>query len=463
MIPLTHCKNQKIFVLGLGLSGDSAIRALEAGGADVSAWDDNDRVRKNYFRQGKNIINPEEISVEDLDILFLSPGIDTKKSPQKKFINEFRRKKKSIICDIQLFVDEIRHRKRNDKIIMLTGTNGKSTTSMMIYHILDKLGRKVQVGGNIGTRSVLDFDLSDQDITFIIELSSYQIELSPNLKPNIGILLNISPDHLDRHGNMDNYIDIKFDIFKHQNENDISIIGLDEDLVSFEIEKRNFESNLILYKNNLLEEMIIAELYSNGEVSKYDISKFLASNKITYPSNITACVACMHAMKIEFNSYCMYFHSFRGLRHRTELINKYKNIQYINDSKATNADATKQALTSYNNIYWILGGIEKYGGISQITQYFSKIKKAYLIGESADSLSKTLLNSKIEYENCVTLRNAINRSTMDAEKSKSSVTILFSPACASFDQYKNFEERGLEFTTIVGGVVRARNEIQQIN
>ena len=463
MIPLTHCKNQKIFVLGLGLSGDSAIRALEAGGADVSAWDDNDRVRKNYFRQGKNIINPEEISVEDLDILFLSPGIDTKKSPQKKFINEFRRKKKSIICDIQLFVDEIRHRKRNDKIIMLTGTNGKSTTSMMIYHILDKLGRKVQVGGNIGTRSVLDFDLSDQDITFIIELSSYQIELSPNLKPNIGILLNISPDHLDRHGNMDNYIDIKFDIFKHQNENDISIIGLDEDLVSFEIEKRNFESNLILYKNNLLEERIIAELHSNGEVSKYDISKFLASNKITYPSNITACVACMHAMKIEFNSYCMYFHSFRGLRHRTELINKYKNIQYINDSKATNADATKQALTSYNNIYWILGGIEKYGGISQITQYFSKIKKAYLIGESADSLSKTLLNSKIEYENCVTLRNAINRSTMDAEKSKSSVTILFSPACASFDQYKNFEERGLEFTTIVGEVVRARNEIQQIN
>ena len=463
MIPLTHCKNQKIFVLGLGLSGDSAIRALEAGGADVSAWDDNDRVRKNYFRQGKNIINPEEISVEDLDILFLSPGIDTKKSPQKKFINEFRRKKKSIICDIQLFVDEISHRKRNDKIIMLTGTNGKSTTSMMIYHILDKLGRKVQVGGNIGTRSVLDFDLSDQDITFIIELSSYQIELSPNLKPNIGILLNISPDHLDRHGNMDNYIDIKFDIFKHQNENDISIIGLDEDLVSFEIEKRNFESNLILYKNNLLEEMIIAELYANGEVSKYDISKFLASNKITYPSNITACVACMHAMKIEFNSYCMYFHSFRGLRHRTELINKYKNIQYINDSKATNADATKQALTSYNNIYWILGGIEKYGGISQITQYFSKIKKAYLIGESADSLSKTLLNSKIEYENCVTLRNAINRSTMDAEKSKSSVTILFSPACASFDQYKNFEERGLEFTTIVREVVRARNEIQQIN
>ena len=463
MIPLTHCKNQKIFVLGLGLSGDSAIRALEAGGADVSAWDDNDRVRKNYFRQGKNIINPEEISVEDLDILFLSPGIDTKKSPQKKFINEFRRKKKSIICDIQLFVDEIRHRKRNDKIIMLTGTNGKSTTSMMIYHILDKLGRKVQVGGNIGTRSVLDFDLSDQDITFIIELSSYQIELSPNLKPNIGILLNISPDHLDRHGNMDNYIDIKFDIFKHQNENDISIIGLDEDLVSFEIEKRNFESNLILYKNNLLEEMIIAELYSNGEVSKYDISKFLASNKITYPSNITACVACMHAMKIEFNSYCMYFHSFRGLRHRTELINKYKNIQYINDSKATNADATKQALTSYNNIYWILGGIEKYGGISQITQYFSKIKKAYLIGESANSLSKTLFNSKIEYENCVTLRNAINRSTKDAEKSKSKVTILFSPACASFDQYKNFEERGLEFTTIVGEVVRARNEIQQIN
>lgn len=124
---------------------------------------------------------------------------------------------------------------------------------------------------------------------------------------------------------------------------------------------------------------------------------------------------------------------------------------------------SKQALTLFDNIYWILGGVEKYGGISQITQYFSKIKKAYLIGESADSLSKTLFNSKVEYENCVTLRNAINRSTKDAEKSKSRVTILFSPACASFDQYKNFEERGLEFTSIVGEVVRERNEIRQIN
>ena len=120
-------------------------------------------------------------------------------------------------------------------------------------------------------------------------------------------------------------------------------------------------------------------------------------------------------------------------------------------------------MTIYNNIYWILGGVEKYDGISQITKYFSKIKKAYLIGESAESLSTTLFNSKIEYENCVTLRNAINRSTKDAEKSKSKVTILFSPACASFDQYKNFEERGLEFTTIVGELVRERNEIRQIN
>ena len=463
MVPLTHCKNKKIFVLGLGISGDSAIRALEEGGAHVSAWDDNDRVRKNYFRQDKTIINPKEISVEDFDILFLSPGIDTKKSPHKRFIDEFKRKKKSLICDIQLFVDEMSHRKRNDKIIMLTGTNGKSTTSMMIYHILDKLGMKVQIGGNIGTRGVLDFDLSDQDITFIIELSSYQIELSPNIKPNIAILLNISPDHLDRHGAMDKYIDIKFDIFKNQNENDISIIGLDGDIVSSEIKKRNFESNLISYKNSPPSEYGIAELYHNGEVSKIDISKHLASHKITYPSNITACIACMHAMKIEYNAYCMHLDSFKGLRHRTELIQEYKNIQYINDSKATNADATKQALTLYNNIYWILGGIEKYGGISQITQYFSKIKKAYLIGESAESLSTTLLESKIEYENCVTLRNAINRSTMDAEKSKSKATILFSPACASFDQYKNFEERGLEFTTIVGEVVKERDETQQIN
>ena len=463
MIPLTHCKNKKIFVLGLGLSGDSAIRSLEAGGANVSAWDDNDRVRKNYFGQGKNIINPKEISVEDLDVLFLSPGIDADKSPQKKFIDEFRRKKKSIICDIQLFADEISYRKRNDKIIMLTGTNGKSTTSMMIYHILDKLGKKVQIGGNIGTRSVLDFDLSDQDMTFIVELSSYQIELSPNIKPDIGMLLNISPDHLDRHGNMDKYIDIKFDIFKHQNEDDISIIGLDGDIVSSEIKKRNFESNLITYRDNNAGENKIAELYCDGKVIKYNIQEQLNSRINTHPANITACVACLYAMKIDYNFYCAYFDSFRGLRHRNEFIEEYKNIQYINDSKATNADATKQALTLYNNIYWILGGIEKHGGISQITGYFSQIKKAYLIGESADSLGVTLLHSKIDYENCITLRNAIKKSTDDAEKSKSKITILFSPSCASFDQYKNFEERGMEFTNIVRELVKERNEIKQIN
>ena len=463
MIPLTHCKNKKIFVLGLGLSGDSAIRALEEGGAVISAWDDEYQVRKKNIGQGRNIINPQEVSMEDLDAVILSPGIDTEKSPQKRFICEAKRKKKPVICDVQLFMDEITHRNRNDKIIMLTGTNGKSTTVMMIYHILKKLGKNVQVGGNIGSRGVLDFELDTRDIIFIIELSSYQIELSPDIKPDIAMLLNISPDHLDRHGSMDKYTSIKFDIFKNQNEDDVSIIGLDGDTISNELKKRNFESNLITYRDNNAGENKIAELYCDGKVIKYNIQEQLNSRMITHPANITACVACLYAMKIDYNFYCAYFDSFRGLRHRNEFIQEYKNIQYINDSKATNADATKQALTLYDNIYWILGGIEKHGGISQITGYFSQIKKAYLIGESADSLGITLLHSKIDYENCITLRNAIKKSTDDAEKSKSKITILFSPSCASFDQYKNFEERGMEFTNIVRELVKERNEIKQIN
>ena len=222
MVPLTHRNNQKIFVLGLGLSGNSAIRALEKGGSIVSAWDDDDLVRNNYIESGRNLTNPKDISIEDFNALILSPGIDIKKSPQRDFIYEARKKKIPIISDIQLFMDEVSHRGRDNKIIMLTGTNGKSTTAMMIYHILKKLGKKVQVGGNIGTRGVLDFDLSNEAITFIIELSSYQIELSPNIKPDIAMLLNISPDHLDRHGSMREYINIKFDIFKQQDKNDIS-------------------------------------------------------------------------------------------------------------------------------------------------------------------------------------------------------------------------------------------------
>ena len=463
MVPLTHRKNQKIFVLGLGLSGNSAIRALEKGGSIVSAWDDNDLVRNNYIESGRNLTNPKDISIEDFNALILSPGIDIKKSPQRDFICEARKKKIPIISDIQLFMDEVSHRGRENKIIMLTGTNGKSTTAMMIYHILKKLGKKVQVGGNIGTRGVLDFDLSNDAIIFIIELSSYQIELSPNIKPDIAMLLNISPDHLDRHGSMREYINIKFDIFKQQDKNDISIISLDSDITSDEIKKRHFKSNLISYRNDVMGESEIAELNFNGEVIKFDIHSQSNACLVSHPSNITACIACLHAMGIDFESYQLYFDSFRGLNHRTEFIQKYKNIQYINDSKATNADATKQALTSYKNIYWILGGKEKYGGISGITGYFSQIKKAYLIGESAVSLGKTLSNSKIDYENCLTLRNAVKKSTDDAEKSRSEVTVLFSPSCASFDQYKNFEERGMEFVAIVRKLVKERNENKQIN
>ena len=463
MIPITHRKNQRVFVLGLGLSGDSALRALEKGGAIVTAWDDDVQVRNNYIENGKNLIDPKEVLIEDFDALILSPGIDIKKSSQRDFIDEAKRKEISIICDVQLFMDEINHRDRNDTIIMITGTNGKSTTAMMIYHILKKYGRKVQVGGNIGIRGVLDFNLDDKDITFIIELSSYQLELSPNIKPNIAILLNISPDHLDRHGSLEKYINIKFDIFRQQSEDDVSIIGLDGDMISNQMKKRNFKSGLITCKYVDGNKSKIAELNLNGTVVRYDIQGHLDSKRISHPSNITACIACLHAMDIDYKFYSTHFDSFEGLRYRTQHIQEYKNIQYINDSKATNADATKQALVSYKNIYWILGGIEKYGGISTITEYFSQIKKAYLIGESADSLSVTLLNSKIDYENCFTLRNAINKSTEDAEKSKSKVTILFSPSCASFDQYKNFEERGAEFNTIVKELVKERNEIKQIN
>tara|TARA_Y100000590_G_scaffold470770_1_gene669883 strand:- start:3800 stop:5119 length:1320 start_codon:yes stop_codon:yes gene_type:complete len=431
MIPIEHKRNKKVFVVGLGLSGISAARALILGGAIVLAWDDDRLTRKaNKSIPGLIIVSPDDADFTDIDVVVLSPGIPLNFPVPHKVVNLARNNNISIIGDIQLFMDELVYRKYNNKVIMVTGTNGKSTTASLINHLLECLGKNVELGGNIGSKSVLEFSLPKEDTVYIIEISSYQIELSPRIRPNIAILLNITPDHLDRHSNLQNYAKIKFSIFKNQNNQDYAIIGQKSDLILEHMKNTDIKSRVCILEEE-------------------NQKKFVQEDGQLYDQNYLASILTMETLGYKFDKFVKFFKSYKSLRHRVERIKIVKKIEFINDSKSTNADAAKYALSLFNNIYWILGGIQKDDGISNITNSFKNVRKAYLIGSSAHSFKEVLTNNGIESVIVNKLDKAVEQSIHDANISGITSTILFSPACSSFDQYKNFEIRGDEFCNLV--------------
>ncbi|MFQ3360519.1 MAG: UDP-N-acetylmuramoyl-L-alanine--D-glutamate ligase [Alphaproteobacteria bacterium] len=456
MIALHHRKDQKIFVFGLGLSGISSVNALLKGEATVYAWDDSPEMRASSDLGDKIIKDPRSIDFSDIDALILSPGIPLN-YPNPHWIVEIANKNKvSIIGDIQLFLDEILISKVPVKMIFVTGTNGKSTTVSIIYHLLKFMKEDVQLGGNIGINGVLELEYPKKNSIYVIEISSFQIELTPRLKPDIAVLLNISPDHLDRHGDIKNYSMIKSRIFLLQDNDDTAIIGADD-------------KNTIRISNGIRKEINTIRISKNKEVrngiwgldgsiiTNLDKKK-LTMGKLSHKKslagehnlqNIVASIAVLRSLGYSLDDYEAGFHSYLGLKYRMEVIGYYKNICFVNDSKATNAEASREAIISCDNIYWILGGLEKDDGINQIKNSFKNIKKAYLIGSSIKSFSKTLLEKSIDYEICSTLDIAIKSSIFDAVKNKFKSTILFSPACASYDQFKNYEQRGSVFNRYI--------------
>ncbi len=319
---------------------------------------------------------------------------------------------------------------------------------------MESLGYDVQIGGNLGNKCVLEFDFHKADRIFVIEMSSFQIALCPNIKPNIGILLNITADHIDRHKSFENYKNIKFSMFGKQDTNDFSIIE-NNTFQDFGSLDSNLRGKIVLFEhliskpNDILE--VIDKSRSESPI-KYELNEGIVLNSKTNLANLAACVACMQIMGHSWNEYSQALNTFRGLEHRVELVTRLNKVSYINDSKATNAAASKGALQSFTNIFWILGGIEKYGGLSDITENLGNVKKAYLIGTAAESFSEILSNINISNEVCGTLRKAISNSTKDALTLSEEATILFSPACSSYDQFSNFVERGNKFKEIVGEI-----------
>lgn len=425
---------KKIGIFGLGKTGISAYEYLhrhekpQPGTPEdyhIICYDDNDKNRKDFIAKFgpeplKHIQDPEW---QSLDYIVLSPGVPLHFPKPHDIVKLAQRYNIPITSDIELFYNA----NQEAKYIAITGTNGKSTTTALIGHIL---GESYGVGGNIGL-PVLDLP---QKKGYVLELSSYQLDLLCDFHANIAILLNITPDHIDRHGSLENYIEAKKRIWRNMGPKDHLIIGIDNDItgrIYNEIKgKMPFNIIPISIKDDIGD--LPQNPYLLGDHNLENVIAAITAARITSISNS------------EIKSKLV---SFIGLKHRMQFVINYQNINFYNDSKATNAEAASKSIAALDNIYWLAGGIAKEGGIESLAPLFSKIKKAYLFGESKDLFANTL-KGKIAYEQCEDMESAIKLAYRDALIDSSKANILLAPACASFDQFKSFEHRGDEFIRV---------------
>jgi UDP-N-acetylmuramoylalanine--D-glutamate ligase len=450
-----HLQNKKIGILGLARTGISSYLSLKNSGINVILWDDNYQIKKPSFSDlilEEDVYSPDSDKWHEIDLLIVSPGIPSNYPSCHELITLAKQRNIKYVCDIEILYNE----NKNADYIAITGTNGKSTTTSLIGHIFSSAKKINQVGGNIGIAS-LDLEKLQKNQSYILELSSFQLEILDEFKANIAILLNITPDHLDRYKNMADYIEAKCRIFRNQSANDIAIINIDNDLckeiysklsknnncnlipfsVKFELEYGAYIKNNQLFLNiDLLEQNKINKLKEVFDIP-YNIALLGKHNQ----ENIIAAVIAAYLRLIPKNIINDALKSFQGLPHRMEYIGTIK-ANYINDSKATNIDSSIPALRSFDNIIWIAGGYEKSKeDLSKIEPYLGKIKKALFIGQSAKDLYD-YLNDKINCEICENLELAFNKAN---EIASNEDNILFSPGYASLDQFKNFEERGNSF------------------
>ena len=455
MIDLDFVKGKKIVVFGLGKAGMSSVRALSSSGANVIACDDSEFSMKSVEELTLSNVLVQELELIDwkkVEFLVLSPGVPLTHPEPHKVVKLAKNAGCEIICDIELlYLANL-----SSNFVGITGTNGKSTTTALIGHILKSSGVNCSVGGNIGI-AALELDRLGSDGTYVIEMSSYQLDLIKKTKFNISVWLNITPDHLDRHGGIEGYISAKKHIFDEQSEGDIAIVGVDDDYslgVYEELKKSSKVSNIIpISVDRVLERGVSVKdnllIDNENEVIEIEVSGIKTLQGKHNSQNIAAAYAVAKYCGVAADDFIKAIKSFSGLPHRMQYVKEDKGIVYINDSKATNAEAASKALGTYDNIYWILGGVAKSGGIEELSKYFPKIKNAYLIGKAQDEFANTL-EGKIEFLKCNDLEAAFANAKKDAENSgEENSVVLLSPACASFDQWANFEERGDAFIRCV--------------
>ena len=449
MIKLNAYKDQVIGVFGLGKAGLATVQALVAGGAKVVAWDDSEEGRKavQALNLDVRLHNTSKWPWDHMSLVVLSPGVPLNYPEPHPVVKDARLHCCPVVGDIELLYQAQPHA----TYVTITGTNGKSTTTTLIGHILKHAGKKVQIGGNIGT-AALSLEPLDEDGIYVLELSSYQLDLVATTRFDIALMLNISPDHIDRHGSIDGYVAAKMHMFDHQTEYDQAIIAIDDAYTRGAVEDlRHSPATLTtVTTTNEDADLAVVDGMIRGQGHVIDLNKIRSLQGRHNWQNAISAYAVARALKVDLDVIDAAMGIFPGLEHRMEWVRAQDNITFINDSKATNANAASYALGAWDNIYWILGGVAKEGGINTLHPYFSKVKRAYLIGEAQNSFAETL-GGEVMHSKCTTLEQALTKAYADAmQESPDGATILFSPACASFDQYKNFEARGRHFKELVG-------------
>ncbi|MFN4283310.1 MAG: UDP-N-acetylmuramoyl-L-alanine--D-glutamate ligase [Alphaproteobacteria bacterium] len=454
MISLPFVKDQTYAVLGLGKSGLTAARALQAGGAKVLAWDDGEKARAAAEAAGVALTPlSDAASLQESAALVMSPGIPHSFPTAHPVAAAAKAKGLPLISDVELLLQA----QSGARFAGITGTNGKSTTTALLAHILKATGTRMDVGGNLGPAALGLEELSDAG-TYVLELSSYQIELVHTPAFAVAVLLNITPDHLDRHGGMDGYIAAKRRLFDLLKSNGVAVIGVDDEpsrAIAKEIAKRGVRVVPVTVGNPIEAGVWVRD----GQLhdSRARDGKTLVANLLNAKAlpgkhnwqNAAAAFAAARALWIDPKKAAEAILSFPGLAHRQEKIADIAGVAFVNDSKATNADATAKALECYDAIYWIAGGLAKEGGIETLGPWHKHIRHAFLIGAAAEDFARTL-DGKVPYTICGELPVALDAAAKLAWAEKiTGATVLLSPACASFDQFANFEARGEAFRALV--------------
>jgi UDP-N-acetylmuramoylalanine--D-glutamate ligase len=456
LIPVTSFAGKTVAVFGLGGSGLASCHALKAGGAEVIASDDSADKLAEAAQAGFITADLRKVSWANLAALVLTPGVPFTHPKPHWSVLAAQQAGVEVIGDIELFCRERRRHAPNAPFVAITGTNGKSTTTALIAHLMRVAGYDTQMGGNIGT-AILSLEPPREKRVHVIEMSSYQIDLSPSLDPSVGILLNVSEDHIDRHGTLEHYAAVKERLVAGVQKQGTAIVGVDDGWsreTAERIAKTGQGVVRISVKHSLPDGIYVERetIWRASEGARSEIARLagIGSLRGLHNAQNAACAAaCALAIGLSPDVLQEGLRSFPGLAHRMEQIGRRGHVLFVNDSKATNADATAHALSSFSDIFWIAGGKPKLGGITSLAAYFLRIRKAYLIGEAAKEFSATL-GDRVPHEISETLEVAVAHAARDAEASGlADPVVLLSPACASFDQYRNFEIRGARFRELV--------------
>lgn len=468
MILIPDVKRKKIGVFGLGLSGVATCEALVASGAHVFSFDENRQARDKVADTEYRCEHPKNWPWKELDAVVVSPGVPLTHPKPHAIVRKAKMEKVPVIGDTELFARALNalEPRARPRVIGVTGSNGKSTTTALIGHILKQAGEDVYVGGNIG-EPVLSLPAFESDAIYVLELSSFQLDLTASLRLDAAVLLNLSPDHIERHGSVEGYLKAKKRIFLNQTEKDLAVIGVDDDYVQgvcTEMMARGVADVRPVSSGSALGRGVYAldgKIYYNldGKTAQAgDISKARSLRGVHNHQNAAAAIAVCEKFGVDPALAVKSAQRFEGLAHRIEEVGRNGKVLFINDSKATNADAAARALNAFEDIYWIAGGKPKEGGVQSLLPLMSHVRCVYLIGEAAAEFEEQLKDT-VTCVHCSDLEKAVAAAAKESAQSEAAnPVVLLSPACASYDQFKNFEERGEAFRALVSDLSATNGE-----